>query len=652
MAQEKEPKGITRRQFLKGITALGASALLSSCGVEEEPVSPKPTETLSPTETTPPTKVPTQGSSPTSQSTLTPESTPAPEITRITSLTITADYLKNAFAGIGGEEVITNGQKEVSMVQFGQEYVSQSWGEEINFTNLPQSPINSLKYLVSLGAYQGQEGVYSPGKQGEEVIFPQLATLSLARLALKSVPSEMEQKEQDYREWISPLNLTLRPQTQMTVIGLLNEPRPGAEVTVDKEAPGGELNYALVAFTDYFRTSEEGIPRHYLAVIPAHFPADPENKNALPLQNLLEANGYQYDSQSKEIAVVGQDNQKTILGLNQIEGEELTKDLRQATGLAFVDQMKGELIKNPLVPYYEEMPAIWEIKEEADEDGTISLLLQGQDEKGEMVAVAKASYDQEKEVWGWEKIEPKPEISLEEIMAIEGLEARWNGEINRWEYFDPQDNCLVGYWNAEEKRFELTADELRGEWKGLYVDANDEAIEEVKNALDQGTIKWLIDSAIMENGGRIKETVNKVGGDSSLFVYNLPPGVKLKLPFDAHLEWYGGTFFGESFRAVAIKPDFKSVLGIHFDLMHPDDVPTERSFAGSKGITLWTSSNHFIDPRIGIGIKERDSGQDFSRDFLSELQLGLRMKEDVITSHSFPLASLVKDEKGRFYCFK
>jgi len=652
MAQEKEPKGITRRQFLKGITALGASALLSSCGVEEEPVSQKPTETLWPAETTPLAKVPTQGSSPTSQSTLTPESTPAPEITRITGLTITADYLKNAFAGIGGEEVITNGQKEVSMAQFGQEYVSQSWGEEINFANLPQSPINSLKYLVSLGAYQGQEGVFTPGKQGEEVIFPQLATLSLARLALKSVPSEMEQEEQDYREWISPLNLTLRPQTQMTVIGLLNEPRPGAEVTVDKEAPGGELNYALVAFTDYFRASEEGIPRHYLAVIPAHFPADPENKNTLSLQNLLEANGYQYDSQNKEIAVVGQDNQKTILGLNQIEGEELTKDLRQATGLAFVDQMKGELIKNPLVPYYEEMPAIWEIKEEADEDGTITLLLQGQDEKGEMVAVAKASYDQEKEAWGWEKIEPKPEISLEEIMAIEGLEARWNGEINRWEYFDPQDNCLVGYWNKEEEKFELIADELRGEWKGLYVDANDEAIEEVKNALDQGTVKWLIDSAIMENGGRIKEAVYKRGGESVIYVYNLPPGVKLKLPFNAHLEWYGSTFFGESNRDVSVKPNFTSIIGINFTHMHPDDVPTERSFDGPAGTILWTSSNHFIDPRIGISIKERDSGQDFSRDFLSKLQLELSMKEDVTTYHSFPLASLVKDEKGRFYCFK
>jgi hypothetical protein len=408
MVEEKEPKGITRRQFLKGITALGASALLSSCGVKEEPVSQKPTETLRPAETTPPTKVPTQESSPTPQSTLTPESTPTPEITRIAGLTITADYLKNAFAGIGGEEVITNGQEEVSVVQFGQEYVSQSWGEEIDFTKLAEDPVASLKYLISLGAYRGEEGVFTPGKQGEEVIFPQLKDLSLVRLTLDKVPSEEEQKEQDYREWISPLNLTLRPQTQMTVIGLLNEPRPEAEVTVDKEAPGEKLNYALVAFTDYLRASEEGVLRHYLALLPAHFPADPENKNTLSLKNLLEANGYQYDSQNKEIAVVDQDNQKTALALNQIEGEELIKDLRKATGLAFVDQMKGELIKNPLVPYPDQMPAVWEIKEETDEDGTISLLLQGQDEKGEMVAVAKASYDQEEEKWRWEKAEAEP----------------------------------------------------------------------------------------------------------------------------------------------------------------------------------------------------------------------------------------------------
>ncbi|MGI6776372.1 MAG: twin-arginine translocation signal domain-containing protein [Patescibacteria group bacterium] len=53
MVEEKEPKGITRRQFLKGITALGASALLSSCGVKEKPSGEEPTKAPSPTETGP-----------------------------------------------------------------------------------------------------------------------------------------------------------------------------------------------------------------------------------------------------------------------------------------------------------------------------------------------------------------------------------------------------------------------------------------------------------------------------------------------------------------------------------------------------------------------------------------------------------------------
>lgn len=417
MVQEKEPKGITRRQFLKGITALGASALLSSCVVEEEPSPKQPTETPPPTEKVPPVQTPAKTEEPTAVPS--PESTSTPEITRIVGLTITEEYLKNAFVGIGGEEMVEGEKEEISMIEFGQEYVSQSWGKEIDFKNLSEDPVASLKYLISLGAYQGQEGVYSPGKQGEEIIFPQLKDLSLPRLTLAKVPSEGEQKEQEFPQWVSPQGLLLRPDTQMTVVGLLNEPRSGAEVTVDKEAPGSELNSVLVAFTDYLRANENNIPRHYLAILPTHFPADPENKNTLSLQNLLEANGYQYDSQSKEIAVVDQNNQKTILGLNQIEGEELIKDLRQAAGLAFVDQMKGELIKNPLVPYYEEMPAIWEIKEETNEDGTISLLLQGQDEKGEMVVVAKASYDQEEEAWGWEKVEPTLELS--EAPEIEGL---------------------------------------------------------------------------------------------------------------------------------------------------------------------------------------------------------------------------------------
>ena len=205
----------------------------------------------------------------------------------------------------------------------------------------------------------------------------------------------------------------------MTIVGFL-EPSSVPEETIRDQETGQKINHALVAFTDYLRVGENGVPRHYLAILPDRFPADLDKTNALSLANLLEANNYQYDQQ-KAIIFTDQDdnNQKTVLELNQIEGEELSNQIRQKVGLYFVDQIDGELIKNPVVPYPDQMLEAWSIQTKTEEDGTITLLLQGQDEKGEMVAVAKASYDQEKGEWEWEKAEPALELS--EAPEIEGL---------------------------------------------------------------------------------------------------------------------------------------------------------------------------------------------------------------------------------------
>ncbi len=452
MVEEKEPKGITRRQFLKGITALGASALLSSCGVEEKPSGEEPTKAPSPTEKVPPTQTPVK----TKEPTLIPsrEPSPTPEIISIAGTTITADYLSNAFAGIGGEEIVANGQEEVSLVQFGQGYVSSSWGEEVDFAKLSEDPISSLKYLISLGTYQGREGVFTPGKQGEEIIFPQLKDLSLPRLILEKIPLEGEQKEQEYPERVSPQGLLLRPQTQMTVVGLLNQPKSEEEITVDKEVAAGELNFALVSFTDYLRSSEEGVPRHYLAVLPTHLPADSDNKNALALKNLLETNGYQYDSEANELTLVDpQTQEQTKVGLNRIEGEDLIKDLRKATGLAFVDRMNDKLIKNPVVPYPEEMPAVWEIRvQKAEEDGSTFISLWGASSLGEeLTEVSQARYVQEEEAWHWAKewraiypfsaeIDHFAEVTLEEALAMEKA-SREAGELK---FFMPREFIASG----------------------------------------------------------------------------------------------------------------------------------------------------------------------------------------------------------------
>ena len=435
-------KEISRREFLKvaGIGGAGITiAVLDKCGVFKKML-PAPIEGPPVVETVGPpkrievvvTRKAVEGKLPTEAPTKKPP-TPEPtkeKITYVSGVAITKELLKKTFAGIGGGETLANGRgEETTLISFGKDYVSQSWEEEVNFTTLSQDPLASLKYLVSLGAYQGKEGVYSPGKQEEEIIFPQLKDLSLARLTLDKVPSLAEQQSYDYQEWISPRNFLLHPETQMTVVGFFTPTPPEGAVVIDQPTPEAgktlqaesKLSYAVVAFTDYLRSSEEGVPRHYFAVIPTRFPADPNNKNALTLANLLEANGYGYDCQKKEITISG-NGQKTILGLNQIEGEEFTSEVRRACGIYFFDQINGELIKNPVVPYPDEMPAVWDIEEVRDEEGNISLTLREQEE-GNFKDFARARYDEERGEWRWEKVEVVPFLELSKAPEIEGLKA-------------------------------------------------------------------------------------------------------------------------------------------------------------------------------------------------------------------------------------
>jgi len=154
MPKEREEKKITRRQFLAGSAALVGSALLSGCGPAKESsptqqpspqTETKPSPTLSPTLEQPSPQPPT------------PEISPTVEMVNISGVSLTEDYLKEAFAGVGGEEQI---DQKTTVVSFGEDYVSASWGKEIGFAGLSEDPIASLKYMVSLGAYRGEEGVF------------------------------------------------------------------------------------------------------------------------------------------------------------------------------------------------------------------------------------------------------------------------------------------------------------------------------------------------------------------------------------------------------------------------------------------------------------------------------------------------------------
>lgn len=77
-------------------------------------------------------------------------------------------------------------------------------------------------------------------------------------------------------------------------------------------------------------------------------------------------------------------------------------------------------------------------------------------------------------------------------LEIKGLNHVWQN--NRWEYVDPNDNLVAGYWNDKEGRFELTSNVLRGEWNGLFVPKMTADIEKIlaeKNTDEDWTVeKW------------------------------------------------------------------------------------------------------------------------------------------------------------------
>ena len=144
--------------------------MLSGCrsenkgGADRNPSSQPEKPSLTPSFTSPPEQTPTLVKP---KPTLTPEPTQTPEPTptkeeviRIPGTRITEEYLTRAFAGIGGAETVKGEEGGISLIDFGQNYVSQSWGEEVDFTSLPKDPIASLKHLISLGAYQGKEGIF------------------------------------------------------------------------------------------------------------------------------------------------------------------------------------------------------------------------------------------------------------------------------------------------------------------------------------------------------------------------------------------------------------------------------------------------------------------------------------------------------------
>jgi hypothetical protein len=535
MANENEPKKVTRRQFLKGALALGASALIGP-GCQPDQAFPGPEE--KPTDQ--PTITPTKEISPSPQSTATkeptaiptPEATSTPETKLVAGIDITEDYLKNAFAGIGGEEVI-QGEGEyqrLDVISFGERYVSSSWGEEINFTKLSEDPIASIKYLISLGAYQGRLGLYSPGKEGEQTIFPGLVEdkegqenpLNLLRLELANLPSKDEEKD-DYSERVSPPGLKLEKGTQITILGYLEQDQED-KLVIDQGEEETKLHYVVAAFTDYHRASQDGVPRHYLALIPSHFPADPDNKQALSLANLLTLNGYDYDPAQKAIAFTDpKTKEDTTWQLNKFVGQDFHQDLFRAAGLAFVDQINNDQIRNPILPYPQGVQDKYQLKREDNQ-----FLFTGQDQTGQEASL-KATYDQEKEAWEWERIFSSEEL-LAKAPAVEGLGVCWEEGrvVYRAEVGNPyslESGEYAGYL------FEFNDETGVSSGKGLVLagEVRRKLLEQANTpeAIERG--EWRMTFPFDPRGERIR--IREVGDHNNIAINGLSSNIKVRSPF-------------------------------------------------------------------------------------------------------------------------
>lgn len=329
MSRERQ---FSRREIFQGLVKGGAALVLGGCGSQSTPESTPTSASQAPPETTKtpfietvvfrtPTK-PTEEVKPT----LPPET----EVIVFPQTQITAEFLKQAFVGISGEEEIQPSMfatpalsetgAKMSFIDFVEKYAASGWDKEIAFKNL--TPLDTLKVFVSLGTYAGAEGVYYPGGIVGQEILPFLSGLSFLRLRLDKFV--LENPGFKVGE-----GATIPTYTDMAIVGRISEVE--------------EMDLVLVSFTDWLRVEGKLAPRQLWGIIPVSLPADPENKEAFTLQNLLEKEGLSYEG--GEISFKDQKGKTVVYELNTLQGEALQTEVREDIGLFFVDQKEGEVLK-------------------------------------------------------------------------------------------------------------------------------------------------------------------------------------------------------------------------------------------------------------------------------------------------------------------
>lgn len=321
------------------------------------------------------------------QPTNVPTATPLPTSTPIPGLVLDQAYLASAAADIitavkQGTADINNKASSCTPDRFGLGYLDEGWHRQATLDDLSTDPVLTLQFLVSLGAFREKQGAFYPALQDGEVIFATLQGLALPRITLATVPSAASQAATE----VWPRGLVVRPGAELTILGL---------APFDHN-PGEASPRALVAVNDPERQGWLA-RRHFLVWLPLG--ADqPVAEQGLALSTLLALNGGQLDV-AREMVTIPQDGTNVCLALNRIEGDELRAALIRAAGLAFVDELAGQRLDEPVIPYPPGVPIsqAWLLSPVDPNDPSTLALRSAAD--GTVLAVAH--YDRSALAWVW-----------------------------------------------------------------------------------------------------------------------------------------------------------------------------------------------------------------------------------------------------------
>jgi len=256
-------------------------------------------------------------------------------------------------------------------------------------------------------------------------------------------------------------------------------------------------------------------------------------------------------------------------------------------------------------------------------------------------------------------------------LEIEGLNHVWQN--NRWEYVDPNDSSVAGFWNEKEGKYEHTADVLKGEWKGLFVS---QSLEEVRSELkedkewtaenwDNGEIKIPLTFDPTKGGivEKIKALTGIIVAKKPYFIMgfrDLPSETIIFLPFSPD---DGQALYGfEPLEAGGIRnPDITLIKeGFHlfFNFKNTEQcLITNNDFPDNSNNTQDNSEAPFQRLVLGSPFLEVGENEEIDKSLLDRINPFLKNNYQVIMSINyegeknnlgFSFNNLLRDEKGRF----